>query len=400
MQPKLLAGDASSLAGAADEQPFRTSLTHWRSWAAPVLVLTAVSMLLYLRNPAPAPPTPPTIPVESADIVQVVQAAGVLQPKLKVDVGAEVGGQVTRLYVQLGQQVKAGDPLVSLDPESARNAVRQAEFALAQQQATVNRTHIELSAAQGEAERQRRLLAGDATTASEKEAAEIAAAKLDADYAGQKAALDQRNADVDEKRLKLTHTRVLAPIDGEVVALSVQEGQTVSALQATPTLLTLAEMRTMTVKARVAEAEIGLVKVGQPVSFTTLAAQARRYVGQVRAIQPIPEHIGNALFYDVLFEVDNPEQALLSDMTVQLEVEVGRARQVPALPISALDRRDAMGRYSVRVVDAGGRISTRLVRVGLRDDVHAQALDGIRLGERVLLNPEPEAHGASSVASH
>ncbi len=381
------------------DAPPPAALLHWRSLAAPLAVLALAVIFFAVRKPVSPPAAPPTAVVESADIVQIVQAAGVLQPKLKVDVGAEVGGQVTQLHAQLGQSVKAGEPLVSLDPEAARNAVRQAEFALAQQQATVDRARIELSAAQREAERQRRLLAGEATTVNEKEAAEIAAAKLAADYAGQQATLDQRSEDVADKRMRLTHTRVLAPIDGEVVALAVQEGQTVNALQATPTLLTLAQMRTMTVKTHVAEAEIGLVKIGQPVSFTTLAAQARRYTGRVRAIQPIPERVGNALFYDVLFDVDNAEQSLLSEMTVQVDIEVGRAHQVPALPITALDRRDGAGRYSVRVLDATGRDGARLVRVGLRDDVHAQVLDGLALGERVLLNPAQEAQAASSAAS-
>ncbi|KQV46369.1 hypothetical protein ASC93_14670 [Massilia sp. Root335] len=308
-----------------------------------------------------------------------------LQPKLRVDIGAQVSGQVRQLHVQLGQTVKTGALLVSLDSDSGRNAVQQAEAAMAQQAATVKRTRIDLEAVRREAERQRRLLAGDATTILDKEKADTDLSKLEAELQVQEAMLQQRRADLVDKQLKLTFTRVSAPIDGEVVAVAVQEGQTVNALQMAPTLLTLAQMRTMTVKARVAEAEIGLVRVGQTAHVTTLAANGQRYEGKVRVVQPIPERIGNALFYNVLFDIDNTDHQLLSDMTVQVELDVARADQVPTLPVLALDKRGNDGRYTVQVLDATGKINPRQVRIGIRDDAHAQVLEGVKPGERVLL---------------
>jgi membrane fusion protein, macrolide-specific efflux system len=363
---------------------------HWRA----VLALTIVALLVYgavrhFSRPAPPPFALPAAAVERSDITQVVQAAGRLQPKLKVDIGAQVSGQVRQLHVQLGQAVKEGALLVSLDSDSGRNAVQQAEAALAQQAAAVKRARIELEAGRREAGRQRRLLEGDATTTVDKEQADTVLAKLEAEHEVQQATLDQRRADLTEKKLQLTYTRVTAPIDGEVVAIAVQEGQTVNALQIAPTLLTLAQLSSMTVKALVAEAEIGLVRVGQPARVTTLAANARRYEGKVRVVQPIPERIGNALFYAVLFEIDNADHQLLSDMTVQVELEVARASQVPTLPIIALDQRDSAGRYTVQVLDAAGKPAARQVGIGIRDDVRAQVLDGLKPGERVLLAPAP-----------
>ena len=323
--------------------------------------------------------------MERADIVQTVQGTGMLQPRLKVDIGAQVSGQVRQVHVQLGQAVKAGTLLVSLDSDSGRNAVQQAQAALAQQEATVKRTHIDLEAARREAGRQRRLLAGDAATSLDKEKADTDLAKLEAEQQIQEATLAQRHADLAEKQLKLTFTRVSAPIDGEVVSIAVQEGQTINALQMAPTLLTLAQLRTMTVKAHVAEAEIDQVHVGQTAYVTTLAVNGRRYEGKVHVVQPIPERIGNALFYNVLFDIDNADHKLLSDMTVQVELEVARANQVPALSILALDKRDGAGHYTVQVLDANGKTSERRVRIGIRDAARAQVLDGLKPGERVLL---------------
>ena len=365
---------------------FASTGKHWRAVLGSVIAASIVlGLILYVGRPAAAPSAPPSIAVERTDIIQVVHATGLLQPRLKVDIGAQVSGQVRQLHVRLGQQIEAGTLLVSLDSDSVRNAVRQAEAALAQQAATVKRTRIDLDAARREAERQRRLLAGDATTPLDKEKADTELAKLDAEQQIQEATLAQRRADLVDKQLKLTFTRVSAPIDGEVVSIAAQEGQTVNALQMAPTLLTLAQLRTMTVKAHVAEAEIDQVRVGQTAHVTTLAANGRRYEGKVRVVQPIPERIGNALFYDVLFDIDNADHQLLSDMTVQVDLDAAKATQVPSLSILALDKRDDDGRYTVQVLDAQGKASPRHVRIGIRDDARAQVLDGLKPGERVLV---------------
>lgn len=367
--------------------PARRIRIHWRSILGPLSVLAFVFGLIhFVHRSEPASSALPSATVERADIVQTVQAAGQLQPELKVDVGAQVSGQVRQIHVQLGQAVKTGDLLVSLDSDSSRNAVQQAEAALAQQVAAMKSAHIALDAARREAERQRRLLEGDATTSLDKEKADTELAKLNAQQQVDEAQLAQKQADLVDKQLKLTFTRVSAPIDGEVIGIAVQEGQTVNALQMAPTLLTLARMNPMTVKAHVAEAEIGFVRVGQPAHISTLAA-IRRYDGKVRVIQPIPEHIGNALFYNVLIDIDNADHKLLNEMTVQVELEVARANKVATVPIMALDQRDRAGRYTVQVLDTNGNMKSRHVNVGIRDADRVQVLDGLKPGERVLLAP-------------
>jgi len=370
-------------------RPVQLMRKHWRAVLGPLMVggLVAGTVFHFSRAAPPPAMAPASLAVERADIVQTVQATGRLQPRTKVDVGAQVTGQVRQLHVQLGQAVKSGTLLVSLDSDPGRNAVQQAEAALAQQAANVKKAQVQLEAARREAGRQRRLLAGDATSTEAKEKADTELSEKEADLQSQEAMLAQRRADLADKQLQLTRTRVAAPIDGEVVAIAVQEGQTVNALQMAPTLLTLAQLDTMTVKARVAEADIGQVRVGQAARVTTLAAGGRSYQGKVRVVQPIPESIGNAQFYNVLFDVDNADHQLLSDMTVQVELEVARASQVPALPVFLLDKRGSDGRYTVQVLDASGKAAPRQLRVGVRDDARAQVLDGLKPGERVLMAP-------------
>ena len=371
-------------------------LKSWRVRLAVLLVIGAAYGAYRYLSPTPPPPPPPTGEVNLADITQTVQAAGVLQPRLKVDVGAQVSGQVRQLHVQLGQQVKKGELLVSLDPELARSEVAQAEAAVAQQAALIDARQADLKLATREVERQRRLLSGDATAATEAERAETELAKLEADLRGQSASLKRLQAELDKRRLSLGYASITAPIDGTVVNLPVQEGQTVIAVQITPVMVTLANMDEITVRTRVPEADIASVKVGQKARFVTLSGEAQRYEGVVRVIQPVPERAGNAVFYNVLFEVDNKARKLLSDMTVQVNVETGAVKQALAIPVVALGERDEDGRFAVQVLDAKDKPQPRKVRTGLQDGAKVQVLDGLKSGEKVLLAPPPPESAASA----
>ncbi len=374
----------------------------WRRWRKRLIAVAVIAAALtawqVFHKPAPPPP-PPSGSVALADIVQTVQAAGVLQAKTRVDVGAQVSGQIQTLHVQLGQAVKKGELLVSLDPELARSDVLQAEAALAQQRAVLESRQIDVKTAKRELERQRRLLAGNATAATEAERAETELAKLEADVRGQTATVQRLQADLAKRQVNLGYTRITAPMDGTVVSLPVQVGQTVIAVQITPVLLTLADLDTITVRTKVPEADIQTVKVGQTARFSTLSGEGKRYEGKLRVIQPVPERVGNAVFYNVLFEVDNRDRLLYSDMTVQVDIETGTAKQVPAMPMVALGERDKDGRFRVTVLDAANKQSARQVRVGLQDGNKVQVLDGLKAGEKVLLAPPTAAEAASAATA-
>jgi macrolide-specific efflux system membrane fusion protein len=350
-------------------------------------------------NPPPPPPPPPSAKVEKADIIQLVQAAGVLQAKTKVDVGAQVSGQIQTLHVQLGQQVKKGELLVSLDPELARNDVARAEAALLQQKALLESRQVDLATARRERDRQRRLLAGDATAALEAERAESDLAKLEAEVRGQSAVMSRLQADLAQAQVRLGYTRITAPMDGTVVSLPVQVGQTVIAVQITPVMLTLADLDTITVRTKVPEADIQTVQVGQVARFTTLAGEGQFYEGKLRVIQPVPERVGNAVFYNVLFEVDNRARKLYSDMTVQVDVETGRVKDVLAMPMVALGERGKDARFRVTVLDKDQKQQPRFVRTGLQDGTRVQVLEGLKLGDTVLTAPPSAEEAAKADAA-
>lgn len=375
-------------------------LKRWRLRLVVIALLAAAGAAWWLTRKPPAPPVPPSGVVALADITQTVQAAGVLQAKTRVDVGAQVSGQIQTIHVQLGQQVKKGDLLVSLDPELARSDVAQAEASVAQASAALDSRRIDADAARRELKRQQRLLAGQATSGNEAEKAEVELAKIEADLRGQAATVARLQADLDKRKVNLSYTRITAPMDGTVVNLPVQVGQTVISVQITPVILTLADLDTITVRTKVPEADVQAIKVGQVARFSTLSGEGKRYEGKVRVIQPVPERAGNAVFYNVLFEVDNRDRALFSDMTVQVDIETGSARQVPAVPIVALGERGKDGRFTVTVLDAANQQTPRRVKVGLQDGAKVQVVDGLKAGEKVLLAPPSAGAAPASAASN
>jgi macrolide-specific efflux system membrane fusion protein len=378
----------------AEQGRVKRWLRKLRWWI--ILALAVMGWQLWARATAVPPPPPPTGEVKRVDIVQTVQAAGTLQARTRVDVGAQVSGQVKAIPVVLGQAVKKGDLLVLLDPELAQSDVARAEASLAQQRALLESRRIDVQAARRELERQRRLLAGDATAATEAEKAENDLAKLEADVRGQAANLAQLQAQLDRSKVNLAYTRITSPMDGVVVNIPVQVGQTVIAVQVTPVMVTVADLDTITVRTKVPEADVQSLRPGQKASFATLSGDGRRYEGKLRVIQPIPERSGNAVFYNALFEVDNRDRRLFADMTVQVDVETGEAKQALALPLVALGERAKDGSFAVGVVGKDGKPATRQVRTGLHDAANVQVLSGLQQGEKVLLAPPPAASAASA----
>ena len=171
-------------------------LKRWRLRLIVLALVAAGAAAWWFTRKPPAPPALPSGVVALADVTQNVQAAGVLQAKTKVDVGAQVSGQIQTIHIELGQQVKKGDLLVSLDPELARSDVAQAEAAVAQASASLDSRRVDAEAARRELKRQQRLLAGEATSGNEAERAEVELAKIEADLRGQAANLTRLQAEL------------------------------------------------------------------------------------------------------------------------------------------------------------------------------------------------------------
>ncbi|MFT3801854.1 MAG: efflux RND transporter periplasmic adaptor subunit [Burkholderiaceae bacterium] len=345
-----------------------------------------------------------TEPVTRADIEQTVEATGTIKPYQIVSVGAQVSGRIEVLNAKLGDTVKAGDLIAEIDSRTQRNTLDSAQAALRSARANRQAEQANLVKYQLAFERQQTMLAAEATSRADHAAAKAA---LDASRA-QLAALDaeivQQQTAVDTARTNLGYTRVTAPIDGTVLAIVARQGQTVNANQTTPTIVMLGSLERMTVYAEISEADVVGTRAGQEVRFTILGRPDKRYSSVLRGVAPAPESVtsefsttssaastsssssatSSAIYYNGLFDVDNPDGELRTYMTAQVSIVLGRAAGVLTMPTAALGARQPDGRYSVLVLGADGRPEQRTVATGLDTGARVEIRSGLTEGERVV----------------
>lgn len=336
-----------------------------------------------------------TVAVTRRDIAEVVRAVGTVHPHRQVDVGAQVTAQVRQIHVRLGQRVKKADLLVSLDPDLAQSDVQQAQAIAARARAQLDSFRIDLAQWRREHERIRLQVAADAASVAEEEAARTQVDKTSAAIAGEEATLAQLNAELDKKRLQLSFTKIAAPVDGEVVSIAVQEGQTVNATQLSPVLLTLASLDRVTVKVGIAESDIGKIREGQSVTLRTLGDARTPYEAKVGTVQPVGEKdkVSGAVTYGALIEVDNSRRRLLVGMSVQVDIHTARVSKALSIPVTAIGGQEPDGRYWVHAqtppttattaTGPGHAREKRIVETGISDGQFVEVTQGLAEGESI-----------------
>jgi macrolide-specific efflux system membrane fusion protein len=287
--------------------------------------------------------------------------------------------------------VLKGQLLAEIDPSLALNDQKVAMTELGGLLAQRDGVAADLTQAQEEAGRQDVLRAGAASSDKEWRRAQTQLALRRSALAELDARIARSRLQIDRQRTELAYRRITAPMTGEVLTIDTREGQTVIAAQQAPKILTLGDLSRMVVWAQVSEADIVRIRTGQRAYFSLLGSPLRRHYGVVREIQPAPEKINNAMFYRVLFDVENPDRALRTEMSAQVGIVQGEIKHGLILPLSALGEQGADGRYQVRVLAADGAALRRQVRIGLKGRTHAQVLDGLRAGERVVTSEPDDA---------
>lgn len=344
-----------------------------------------------------------TVTVDRGDIERNVMATGSLKPSLQVNVGAQVNGQLTKLYVKQGDRVTRGQLLAEIDPTLQQNELRKSEAELQSAQAQKQATQALLRQYLLEFRRQQKL-------AKEGSGVQSALEQAQAQYDSQLAQLHVNEAQIVQSQMALEtakanlgFTRIMAPIDGEVLGIVTKEGQTIVSSQTAPTIMVLANVDTMTVQTRISETDILKVSVGQPLWFYVVADPERRYESRMDAIQEASadslreESAGqgnnqqpSAVYYNGLFSIANHERLLRTSMTAQVFIITAQAKNVLRVPLSALGEQQsaldpkADKRYRVQVIK-GQQTAERWVAIGLRDGQYAEVKEGLELGEQVAL---------------
>ncbi|MCJ0830345.1 MacA family efflux pump subunit [Acinetobacter sp. NIPH1876] len=406
-----------------------------------VLIIAALGWMFF--KPKAQAPQYISAEVSRGDIEDSVLATGVLEATKMVSVGAQVSGQVKKMYVQLGDQVKQGQLIAQIDSIRQENELKTADASIKNQQAQLAVQQANLAKVEAEYKRQQAMYSQDATSRAELESAL-------ANFKTAQAQITSINAQIEQSRLTLAtakedlgYTRIVAPMDGTIVAIVTEEGQTVNANQTAPTIVKLAKLDTMTIKAQISEADVMKVEQGQTVYFTTLGNSDKKHYAKLRQVEPAPNSINTetssssssstsnaAVYYNALFDVPNEDGKLRIDMTAQVYIVLADAKNALTVPAAAIQTQRgnrakgdqanankssesakksdtdqaqrpkrlelseeekalvAQGKAStgmVRVLQADGTAQPQPVLIGLNNRVTAQVLKGLKQGDQVVI---------------
>lgn len=343
-----------------------------------------------------------SVTIATGDISEEVTSQGKLESKAYVDVGTQVSGQIQKIHVNIGADVKEGDLLVEIDPRIYETRVAADMARLNTLAAQLAEQEINLTLARRQHDRNTRLIKSDAVSHDSLEQSEAAFKAAEAKVVAMKAEIEEAQSTLDGDKTNLAYTKIHAPMTGTVVDMPMREGQTVNASQSAPTILTIANLDIMTVRAQVAEADIMRLKAGMAVYFTTMGQMERRWPGTVRQILPTPEIISDVVLYNVLIDAENTDHRLMSGMSAQVFFTIGSAKNVPLIPVEALSRRkvsadnDKGMAYTVKIVIGKGEPEERTIHVGLMDRTEAEVRDGLVAGEQIVLPPVSQPASGNS----
>jgi macrolide-specific efflux system membrane fusion protein len=353
-----------------------------------------------LRTPA-KDEVPRTVAVTRGSVEETVLATGTIGASSLVSVGAEVSGRIKALNVALGDNVKAGDVIAEIDSLNQENAVKAAEASLANVEAQKTIQEASLAQAKVALQRAEKLSPQKLISDADYQAAQLGVQTAEGQLQAINAQIQQAEINVDTAKLNLDRTKIVAPSDGTVVAVTVEVGQSVNANNASPTIVKIANLDKMVVKAEISEADVPQVQPGQKVYFTILGDPDTRIDATLRAIEPAPESIASdasggsssassAVYYNGLFDVDNPRHRLRISMTAQVTIVLNEVENVLTVPASLLTSKARDGSYALQVWDPqAGKAERRKVQVGLNNKVTAEVTGGLKEGELVVTATAP-----------
>lgn len=279
-----------------------------------------------------------TAPIARTDVVSTVEATGTVTPRNSssgIPVGAQVNGKLLKLFVDYNSEVTNGQVVALIDPQVYEATYKASVAKLEMNKASVARCEAELVYAEKVYARKEKLAARDMAPQSDLDAALETRDTARANLASARAGVAQCEADVSQAKANLDYCTIVSPVDGIVIDRKVEEGETVvSSYNAVPVLTIAEDLKTIWIEATIPEADIGQIKVGQPVAFTA-DAYRRRFKGTVRQIRRAATTENNVVTFPVIVEAENPGEMLFPGMTVTLSIETARAENVTAVTSAA-----------------------------------------------------------------
>ncbi len=373
-------------------------LNKWARWFVLSLFLIFSIYLIKIfifpsKEESPYITAKPTI----MNLENTVMATGIINAYKQVSVGAQVSGQIEELKVTVGQKVKKGDILAVIDAQTQRNTYFAAKAQMASDEAALVKARLDF-------ERQSQMLPSGATSKAEYESAKATLALA-------KAQLEQSKLKVETSKVSLGYTKVIAPIDGVVISIAVEQGQTVNANQLTPTILVLAQIDKMIIKSEISEADVAKLKVGTEATFTTLGDNNKEYKTKISSIDPAPTTItnnsnininstsNNAIYYYATMEVPNNDNELKIGMTAQIKIVTNSIKNALTIPSVALGEKNSKGLYAIRVLNENNEVETKWIKTGLNNGIDVEVLSGLSKNDNVIISEKSSTQSSSSATN-
>lgn len=367
-------------------------------------VIIAIAIIIYLLLPTSKKSTLAldTTKVEKGDISTTVTATGTIEPITLVEVGTQVSGVISKIYVDYNSEVKKGQVLAELDKMLLTSELENA-------QANLQSREVEYEYQTRNYNRQKELWEKQTISKADWETAEY-------NYQTAKLAVTSSRAAVVKARTNLGYATITSSIDGVVISRAVEEGQTVAASFSTPTLFTIAnDLTKMRVIANVDEADIGGVKEGQRVMFTVDAFPNDEFEGRVVQVRLEATTTSNVVTYEVVIDAPNPELKLKPGLTASVNIYTMEEKDVMMIPAKALrfnpnsdvikgienltiaepiqaNPNDKMKK--VIWVKSGNTLTPKLVTTGSTDGINIAVTEGLNVGEEVATGVSQQSNGA------
>lgn len=322
---------------------------------------------------------------------------GKVYAKDQVDVGAQVSGQIIKLYVDVGSHVKQGDLIAQIDKDKQQNDLDITKAQLESAKANLESKKVALEIASKQYQREQKLYAAKASSLENLEIQKNNYYSLKASVAELNAQVIQLEITLKNAKKDLDYTTITAPIDGVVINVAVDEGQTVNANQNTPTIVRIANLDEMEIKMEIAEADVNKIKIGTELEFSLLNDPQKTYRASIASIDPADTEVSdssssyssssssssNAIYYYAKFYVQNKDNFLRIGMSIQNEIVVASAKNVLVVPTYVI-KNDQKG-YYVEVLQNQKAVK-KYVKFGIKDSINTQILEGVDENEELIIS--------------
>ena len=343
-------------------------------WLVVAALVIAVALLLLLNKKEKPVLTYQVTTLAPTTISSSVTATGTVEPVKQVEVGTQVSGIISKIYVDYNSVVKEGQLIAELDMSVLKTELESSR-------ANLNSSKVEYDYQQRNYERIKGLYDKELVSATEFEQAQYSYDKARFSYS-------QAQSNYTKAQKNIGYAKIYSPIDGVVLSRAVDEGQTVASGFSTPTLFTIAnDLTAMRVIANVDEADIGAVQEGQRVEFEVDAYPEDTFQGSVTQVRLQATTTSNVVTYQVVIDAPNPSLKLKPGLTANITIYTLDKHDVLAVPVRALRFTPEGEKYQENTVWKqlpDGRLEAAKVVTGVTDGVQTEILEGLSAGDRVV----------------